>query len=54
VGGAFLLFFYLKTWRTLSSLIFSAGVGERGVAGGINGCMEMCSGRFWGVFPNLQ
>ncbi len=28
--GAFLLLFFLKTWRTLSSLICSAGVGERG------------------------
>ncbi len=29
--GAFLLLFFLKTWRTSSSLICSAGVGERGV-----------------------
>ncbi len=34
---AFLLLFSLKTWRTSSSLIFSAGVGERGVAGGVKG-----------------
>ncbi len=42
-SGAFLLSFFLKIWRTSSSLICSAGVGERGVAGGENG-----------VFSNLQ
>ncbi len=52
--GAFLLLFSLKTWRTSSSLIFSAGVGERGVAGGVNGSVERCSGRAWGVFSNLE
>ncbi len=52
--GAFLLLFSLKTWRTSSSLIFRAGVGERRVAGGVNGCVKRCSGRAWGVFPNLQ
>ncbi len=52
--GAFLLLFSLKTWRTSSSIIFSAGVGEREVAGGVNGCVELCSGRVWDVFPNLQ
>ncbi len=52
--GAFLLLFSLKTWCMSSSLIFSAGVGERGVAGGVNGCVERCSGQLWGVFPNLQ
>ncbi len=35
--GAFLFLFFLKTWCTSSSLIFSAGVGEKGVAGGVNG-----------------
>ncbi len=35
-----LLLFFLETWRTSSSLIFSAGVGERGVAGGVNGWMR--------------
>ncbi len=35
--GAFLLLFFLKTWCTSSSLICSAGVGENGVAGGVNG-----------------
>ncbi len=30
--GTFLLLFSLKTWRMSSSLIFSAGVGDRGVA----------------------
>jgi len=44
-SGALLLLFSLKTWRTSSSLIFSAGVGERGLAGGVNGCVERCSGR---------
>ncbi len=44
-----LLLFFLETWRTSSSLIFSAGVGERGVAGGVNGWMR-CSGRVLGVF----
>ncbi len=34
--GAFLLLFFLKTWHTSSSLLCSAGVGERGVAGGVN------------------
>ncbi len=28
--GAFLLLFFLKTWCTSSSMIWSAGVGERG------------------------
>ncbi len=42
-SGALLLLFSLKTWRTSS--IFSAGVGERGLAGGVNGCVERCSGR---------
>ncbi len=51
---AFLLLTSLKTWRTSSSFIFSAGMGERGVAGGVNGCVNRCSGRVWGVFPNLQ
>ncbi len=33
------------TVEKLSSLlIFSAGVGERRVAGGVNGCVERCSG----------
>ncbi len=41
--GVFLRLFFLKTWCTSSSLICSAGVGERGVAGGVNG-----------VFSNLQ
>ncbi len=41
--GAFLLLFILKTWRKSSSLICSAGVGEVGVARGVNG-----------VFSNLQ
>ncbi len=35
--GAFLLLFFLKTWRTSSSLIWSAGVGEMGAAGAVNG-----------------
>ncbi len=48
--GALLHLFFLKTWCMASSLIFSACVGERGVAGGVNGC----SGRVWGVFQNLQ
>ncbi len=30
-SGAFLIFFSLKTWRTSSSVIFSAAVGYRGV-----------------------
>ncbi len=47
--GAFLLLFSLKTLRTSSLLIFSAGVGDRGVAGGVNGCVERCSERC-GVF----
>ncbi len=41
--GAFLLLFFLKTWRTSSSHIFSTGLRERGVARGVNG-----------VFSNLQ
>ncbi len=47
--GAFLLLFSLKTLHTSSSLIFSGGAGDRGVAGGVNGCVERCSGRC-GVF----
>ncbi len=42
-SGAFLIFFSLKTWRTSSSVIFSAAVGYRGVVGGVNGCVERCS-----------
>ncbi len=38
--GAFLHLFSLKTWRTSSSLIFSAGVGDSGFAGVVNGCVE--------------
>ncbi len=38
--GAFLLLLSLNTWCMSSSLIFSAGVGEREVAGGVNGCVE--------------
>ncbi len=34
---AFLLLFFMKTWHTSSSLICSVCVGERGVAGGVNG-----------------
>ncbi len=37
--GALLFLFSLKTWHTSSSLIFSAGVGLRGVAGVVNGCV---------------
>ncbi len=44
-AGAFLLLFSLKTWRMSSSLIFSVGVGKRGVAGGVNYCGERCSER---------
>ncbi len=35
--GDFRLLFFLKTWHTSSSFICSIGVGERGVAGGVNG-----------------
>ncbi len=52
--GAFFLLFCLKTWCMSSSLIIRACVGERRVAGGVNGCVERCSGRVWGVLPNLQ
>ncbi len=52
--GAFLLLFSLKTWCTSSSLIFSTCVRERGVAGGVNGCVERCLGWVWGVFTHLQ
>jgi len=45
--GSFLLLFSLKTWHTSSSLIFSAGVGDSGVAGDVNGCVERCSGQVW-------
>ncbi len=37
--GALLFLFSLKTCHTSSSLIFSAGVGLRGVAGVVNGCV---------------
>ncbi len=43
--GAFLLLFFLKTWHTPSSLICSAGVGERGVAGGVNGVFSQYHNR---------
>ncbi len=51
--GAFLLFCFRKTWHTSSSLILIAGVGERGVAGGVNDCVKRCSERVWGVLLNL-
>ncbi len=41
--GAFLLLFFLKTWHTLSSLIWSAGVGEMGVAGSVYGVFQTCN-----------
>ncbi len=50
--GAFLLLFSLKTCRTSSSLIFSVGVGEKGVVEGVNGCVERYSGRVQDVFSN--
>ncbi len=50
---ALLLLFFLKTWHTSSSLVLSTVVGERGVAGGVNGCIERWSGRVWGD-SNLQ
>ncbi len=40
--GAFLLFFFLKTLCRSSSLICSAGVGDRRVAGGVNGVQIVC------------
>ncbi len=52
--GAFLLLFSLKTWRMSYSHMFIAGVGDRWVAGDVNGCVGRCSGRGWGVFPNRQ
>ncbi len=33
---------------------FQCRCGGEGVAGGVNGCVERCSGRVWGVFSNLQ
>ncbi len=39
--GAFLLLFSLKTWRTSSSLIFSAGVGRGGL---LEVLMVVCRG----------
>ncbi len=50
--GAFLLLFFLKIWHMSFSLIFSAGVGERVFAGGVDGCVERCSGRC-GVFYQI-
>ncbi len=50
--GAFLILFSLKTCRTSSSLIFSVGVGEKGVDEGVNGCVERYSGRVQDVFSN--
>ena len=55
--GAIILFCFRKTWRTASSLICIAGVGERGVAGGVNGvsgCLERCSGRVAGVVNGVN
>ncbi len=43
VPCAFFLFCFRKTWRTSSSLIWIAAVGERGVAGGVQGgCGMFC------------
>ncbi len=39
---------------TSSSLIWSVGVGERGVAWGVNGYVERCSERVWGVFQTCS
>ncbi len=52
--GAFLLLLFLKTWDTSSSLIWSTGVGERGVAWGVNGCVERWSGWVGGGFQNYN
>ncbi len=52
--GAFLLFCFRKSWRTSSSLIWIAGVGERLVAGGVDGCVERCSGRVWFFFQTYS
>ncbi len=52
--GAFLLLFCLKTWCMTSSLIISACVGERRVAGGVMVVWRGVEGRVWGVLPNLQ
>ncbi len=52
--GAFFLFCFQKTWHT-SSLICIAGVGESGVvSGGVNGCVEKCSGRVWVFFQTCS
>ncbi len=48
--GAFFLFCFRKTWCTSFSLIWIAGVGKRGVAGGVIGCVERCPEQVWGVF----
>ncbi len=52
--GTFFLFCLRKTWHTSSLLIWIAGVGERGVAGGVNGCVERCPERVWGVFQTCN
>ncbi len=33
---------------------FQCRCGGEGVAGGVNGSVERCSGRAWGVFSNLE
>ncbi len=52
--GTFFLFCLRKTWHTSSLLIWIAGVGERGVAGGVNGCVERCPERVWDVFQTCN
>lgn len=55
-SGAFLVFCFQKTWHTSTSQIESAGGRERGVARGVDECMEG-SEQVQGVrpcFSNLQ
>ncbi len=44
----------LHSFSDLMKIFVKMVVGERGVAGGVNGCAERCSRWVWGVSSNLQ
>ncbi len=44
----------VASWSAQDYIIRFFRVEERGVAGGVSGCVERCSWHVWGVFSNLQ
>ncbi len=52
--GAFFSFLLLEDLAHFVFADLNCRCGESGVAGGVNGCVERCPERVWGVFSNLQ